>query len=66
MLQIDGLDSTYRRKKCASNLRAANFNHVKKDVKIVLILPDAKSHQNHLIGEVMHIFIILIQCIQIM
>ncbi|CAG2191830.1 unnamed protein product [Mytilus edulis] len=49
--KIDGLDSTYRRKKCASNLRAANFNHVKKDVKIVLILPDAKSHQNHLIGE---------------
>ncbi|XP_063427604.1 uncharacterized protein LOC134711096 [Mytilus trossulus] len=49
--KVDGLDSTYRRKKCASNLRAANFNHVKKDVKIVLILPDAKSHQNHLIGE---------------
>ncbi|CAG2194436.1 unnamed protein product [Mytilus edulis] len=47
--KIDGLDSTYRRKKCASNLRAANFNHVKKDLKIVLILPDAKSHQNHLI-----------------
>ncbi|XP_052097298.1 uncharacterized protein LOC127732258 [Mytilus californianus] len=49
--KVDGPDSIYRRKKCAANLRAANFSHVKKDLKIVLFLPDANSHQNHLIGE---------------